>query len=225
MRFIIGVLTVLLVTLGGFCWWAYRAVQRVPAFYQQARQADPKVLQAASREFVQQVEQFQKQLEQTGRWEAVFTEDQINGWLAIDAPQEFGDQLPPEIETPVVDLEPDTVWVAVRLKTDSFDTVLNLAAELDVDAETNEVSVRILEAYAGDLPIPLRTVKKRLRQATSRLRVDLRWTGADDEAVVRIKIPRWIDEQQRERVLESIEIKAGHCRLSGRTVRRTVPGK
>ena len=219
LRIVIVLLTLLLIGLGGFCWWAYRAIQRVPEFYETVRAASREQLRAASDQFEQRVAEFQKELEKEGAWEAVFTEEQINGWLTVDAPQQFGNQIPPEIETPVVDLEPDTVWVAVRLKTKSFDTVLNLAAELTVDPQKNEIEVHVLEAYAGDLPIPLGTVKKRLRQYTSQLAVDLRWTGEDDELIARIGIPRFVDKWHRERILERIVVNAGYCVLSGRTAR------
>ncbi len=49
-----------------------------------------------------------------GHWSAVFTDEQINGWLAADLPEKFPQLLPPEIQDPRVVFAPGQLQLACR---------------------------------------------------------------------------------------------------------------
>ena len=49
-----------------------------------------------------------------GRWQALFTAEQINGWMAVDLARNFPNTLPPGVVDPRVDIRPEGVTVACR---------------------------------------------------------------------------------------------------------------
>src|SRR5688572_28758959 len=62
----------------------YRASQQVPDFYREAIIADSQRQAAASKEMLRTATALVNDAQQEGEWEAEFTEEQINGWLAVD---------------------------------------------------------------------------------------------------------------------------------------------
>ena len=77
----IGTLVVaalLLAGLGG----AYYAARQVRPFYEQALKIEPAVLEQGSRELESRATALYSDVKQVGRWQALFTTEQINGWLA-----------------------------------------------------------------------------------------------------------------------------------------------
>ena len=75
-------------------WCLYQASQQEPGFYQQALAA-PAAAQAEDGDrFERTALDLHNQIQHTGRWEACLTQDEINGWLAIDLPAKFPQALP-----------------------------------------------------------------------------------------------------------------------------------
>src|SRR5689334_12677815 len=90
------VVALIVACLGG----AYYAVQQVRPFYQQALQVEPEVLERGSRELESRATALYSDARQRGEWQAVFTSDQINGWLATQLAQNPDGQLPANIRDP-----------------------------------------------------------------------------------------------------------------------------
>ena len=217
MRLAIGALLVALIVLGGFCWWAYRAVGRVPEFYAAARATAPKLLRARSRKLQAKVEKLQAP-SSDDHWELELSQAEINGYLATRVAQDAGEAWPDEVEAPAVLLMPGTVWFAVRLKTESFDTVLNVATEPRLLQADHALQLDILEVYAGDLPIPLRTFRRRLDRALRQTRLGVQWSELEDRVRLVVKLPELRDARGRGYRVEALTVHRGHIVLRGRYV-------
>jgi hypothetical protein len=82
--------------------WAYYAARQVRPFYRQALQTKPAALEQGSREMESRATALYSDARKAGQWNAVFTADQINGWLATQLTAEHVGELPNEIRDPRV---------------------------------------------------------------------------------------------------------------------------
>src|SRR5687768_11397356 len=92
-RRVAGVAAVVLIialALTGFS--VYRAAQHVPRFYEEALAVDPVEQRQAGEELERLALDLHNEVQRAGDWEAVFSEDQINGWLAVDLEEKFPDR-------------------------------------------------------------------------------------------------------------------------------------
>src|SRR5262245_52073533 len=127
----LALLLVLLVTAGVavLLTAAYRATQQVPAFYQAALAQRPVEQKAAADQLERQVLELHNEARKPGRWEARFSQEQINGWLAADLPVKFPGALPDGVSAPRVAIEPGHMQLAVRYDHGDVSTVLSLAGD------------------------------------------------------------------------------------------------
>ena len=65
------------------------ALHRVPDFYAQAIAMPAATQQAAGEALERNVLALHNEVRDGGQWSAVFTDEQINGWLAADLPEKF----------------------------------------------------------------------------------------------------------------------------------------
>jgi hypothetical protein len=206
-----------LVAVGGLlAWWAYRASQRVPAFYADALRADPARQQQASDELLQQAAALANHARREGRWEALFTAEQINGWLAVDLLSNHAALLPGGVRDPRVHLRPDGAALACGWDNGRFSTVFSLECDLYL-AEPNVVAVRVKGARAGDLPLPLDDVVDGLGRAAADLDAAVRWQQADGDPLALVTLPPLYGEDGGAIVVESLELRQDAIFFAGRT--------
>src|SRR5689334_16187817 len=87
--------------VGGLSLWClFQAARRPPAFYQQAIAAPPADQTEEGERFERTALDLHNQLQHVGRWEARLTQEQVNGWLAIDLPTKFPHALPSGVSDP-----------------------------------------------------------------------------------------------------------------------------
>src|SRR5512146_2317099 len=91
-----GLATLVLLALGGI----YSAARHVPGFYHDALQADPAARQRQSDELLENAAALASSVGQEGRWHALFTAEQINGWLAVDVAKNFPELVPQGVADP-----------------------------------------------------------------------------------------------------------------------------
>jgi hypothetical protein len=207
----------LVVAIALGAWWLYRASQAAPAFYQEVL-ASPHSGQAdASDELLHQATRLTNRARRAGSWEATFTAEQINGWLAVDFLKNHAGSLPPGVSDPRVEIKPEGVTVACRWDNGTLAAVLSLQAELYV-AEPNVLALRIHGARAGSLPLPLDDVLDGLSTAAENMEVGVRWLQADGDPVAMITIPPPEGERDTRIWIESIELGDGQIHLAGRTL-------
>ena len=187
--FALFTLLVALVLFFGSGWWAYRASQQVPDFYAAAIADEPVRGPHAGDPFEQQVLELRNEVRRPGTWQAVFTEEEINGWLTVDLPEKFPHALPADVKEPRVAIIGERVLVGCRYEGGSVSTVFSLEVEPHLTSDPNVVALRIRKARAGALPIPLTQLIERTTKAARRIDPAFRWEQIDGDPVALITIP------------------------------------
>lgn len=199
--------------------WLYRATQQAPEFYRQALAAPPPRQDEASEEMIEQATTLANQAQREGRWQALFTAEQINGWLAVDLERNYADSLPPGVSEPRVEITPRGATLACRWQDGRLSTVFSLTAELYV-AEPNVLGLRISKARAGALPVPLERVLKGVTQAAADLDWAIEWRHIDGDPTALITIPPPHGHDDAAIWIETLELREAAVFLSGHTLPR-----
>ena len=195
------------------------ALHRVPEFYAEAIAIPVAEQEAAGETLERNVLALHNEVRDSDRWSAVFTDEQINGWLAADLPEKFPEVLPPEIRDPRVAFAPDQLQIACRYAGDAVTSVVSLTLEVRLAEEPNTLAVRICGARAGLVPLPLKEFLDRVTDSVRNGDLLVRWVQSAGDPVALITLaesdPR---DEDAHLVLEHIEIRAGEVHLAGRTV-------
>lgn len=224
LRFVLFAVVVVGGALGFFLFGTYRASQHVPEFYERAIRAEPIAQAKAGDQLERQVLDLHNEALHEGKWQATFTDEQINGWLAVDLPSKFPDSLPKEVCDPRVAIDAKQIQIACRYDAGAAQTVVSLALEIHKTDEPNVVAVRIRQARAGLLPLPLKQGIDRITAAAREAGIPLRWSQKDGDPVALITLP--ITHEQyanRQLRLDSIELRLGEIHFSGRTEQAAAP--
>lgn len=197
----------------------YRATQHVPEFYQQALRAEPVAQKQASDEMLQKTTDLAKNVKKKGHWEAIFTDAQINGWLAVDLQASHSNTLPPEIRDPRVVIEPGQVQLGFRFVRGDWNTVVSLAVEPTMP-EPNLLALRIRRVRAGSVPLPLNRLLDEISKAVSRTDIRLEWRQADGDPVALLSLPSPRDTNGKQVRIEAVRLGRGEIYVSGTTTGR-----
>ena len=193
----------------------YLAAQYEPAFYREALEADPAEQEKASDQMLQQATALASALKKEGRWEAVITAEQINGWLAVDMVKNHPNALPPTLRDPRVTIGPSAITVACRFEQSGQSSVVSLTVEPYM-SEPNVLALRIVKARAGLLPMPLDKIFDRLSQAARDMRLHLEWRQAGGHPVALLTLPAAEDNGRQVRI-ETLRLGDGEVYLAGST--------
>jgi hypothetical protein len=194
------------------------ALHEVPDFYSQAVAIPTTTQQAAGQELERNVLALHNTAHATSAWSALFTDDQINGWLAADLPQKFPQLLPPEIQAPRVAFSPHRMQLACRFIGRRWTSVVSVSLDVQLAEEPNTLAVRILGARAGLVPLPLKQFLDQITQAAQRIDLPLHWAQVEGDPVALFTVTDLspLDGGARPR-LEHLEIRDGAIYLAGRT--------
>lgn len=196
--------------------WLYRSLVYVPEFYSQALAVGAPELQQSNREMLRRTAALNNDLKRTGEWQALFTDQQINGWLAVDVPKNHPDLLPAEIENPRVRITPAGVAAGARFEGEVSAVV---SVELSVQlSSTNVLAVRINKARVGDVPWPLDGVIEEVVAAATGWGFQVEQTHTEGDPVLLVTLPPDLHDGPRRVLLERLELREGEVFLSGRTV-------
>jgi hypothetical protein len=208
---------VLLAIVGLTLWSLYRAARYVEPWYQQAIAAQPSQQQAHGQKMERRLLDLRNDVRQPGRFEAVFTDEEINGWLAVDLPRKFPRTLPSEVREPRVAIHPDQVQLAFQVESDSIAVVMHLALDVQLTDQPNVLAVRLHKAKAGMLPLPLDEWLEDIDTAAHGAGIPMRWTQQDGDPVALITIPVQHPEYEAQQIhLDTIELREGTIYLAGR---------
>lgn len=206
----IGVaVTIALVLLG-----LYFAARHEPAFYREALEIDPAVLEKASDDMLRRSTALASAVKKKGHWEALFTAEQINGWLAVDMVKNHADALPPTLHDPRVSIHEKQITIACRFEQGGVNSVLSLTVEPSMP-EPNVIALRIVKARAGLLPVPLAQVLDRVSQAARGMECRLEWRRTGGDPVAMLSFPDADDDQPIS--IESLRLGDGEIYVSGTT--------
>ena len=168
---LVAVVGVVAVALGSI----YVAMGRVRPFYQQAIRLDPQKLEVGSRELESRATALYSEARQPGQWQAAFTAEQINGWLALQLAEVYGDALPKDISEPRVAIDDDRFTLGFRARRGGVETVVSADASVML-TESGEIAIRLLSVQAGALPLPVMQIADEVSQACQELSLPVRWT-------------------------------------------------
>jgi hypothetical protein len=169
-----------------------------------------------ARKFVAQSLQLRNDICNEPSWEAVFTDQEVNAWLAEDLVSHFADQLPPEVNEPRVLFELDRITLAFQLRQGGVQSVITVVARPRVP-EGNTVELTLEKIRAGILPVPADNVLDRIIEYARCHGIDVEWTRREGYPVV---FMRYRPNFERDDVrLEELQIRTGQIRLTGRSDR------
>jgi hypothetical protein len=227
------VLSLLALAVAAVAYLLYRGSQRVPEFYRRALEMDEERERQASLEMAANISSLVNDVKKEGRWQAVFTAEQINGWLAVDAADEEtegeqaqallehpADLLPPYLSDPRVAIEPEQLWIACRFERDDWTSVLSLPVEIYL-AEPNVIALRIRQVRAGvvRLPLPLEKVLDSVMQAAHERDLQVHRGQIEGDPLIEISIPPLSDEEDKVIRLETLQLGEGKVYVAGSTER------
>jgi hypothetical protein len=184
----------------------YRAMVAVPHAQSQER----------AKRFVAHSLQLRNDIVNEPRWEAIFTDREVNAWLAEDLVTHFADQLPPEVHEPRIVFEADRVTLAFQLDQGPVRSVISLVARIGVP-EQNVLELTLEKIRAGAVPFPADPIIERITQRAQRHGLDIRWRHDGHTPVALIQYSP--DKTRTDVVLEQIHIRNGQIRLAGRSNR------
>lgn len=211
-------LSLLLALSAAATWTLYQAARREPKFYKEALRVEPHQQVAAGNQFEHEVLELRNDARQVGEWQAVFTAEQINAWLAIDLPEKFPEALPEGVTDPRVAIEDGVFRVAARYTKDSFESVISFALEIRLTDEPNYVAIRIHDVRAGALPVPLTAWLEQLQERLQESKLNVQWSQSNGDPVAVVEV-RSFDPEKPEQMLllESVTAEPGAMRFAGRT--------
>lgn len=188
-----------------------------PDFYRDRVVVPPERRRADAQQFVSQSMQLRNDIMNETAWEATFTDEEVNAWLAEDLVQHFADQIPSGVSEPRVAFEPDRVILAFQLDQGTMPSVIWAVLSLQVTAP-NELSITLEKVRAGMMPVPYQAL---LDQITTHVRtrgVDIQWDRSGPYPVAKVKYQPTLTRKDIH--LEQLQLLQGRVRLAGRSERR-----
>lgn len=208
-----SVLLTLLVGLPALVWVG---LTYQPSFYREKAKLPPAKRKQEARLFVAQSMQLRNDIMNEPHWDAVFTDEQVNSWLAEDLVAHFADQLPAEVHEPRVVFEDDRATLAFQLDQGPMRSVVWVVVRPRMAGE-NVLALSIEKIRAGVVPIPAEKILDKITAHAAAQGLDLRWEKDGDIPVALIHYHP--QARRRDIVLERLEVREGLIRLSGRSHR------
>jgi len=203
---------------GGLFLGLHQALHQQPSFYRDAVAVPGNDQRRAGRAFERSVLALRNDVEHSQRWEETFTDDQINGWLAVELPEKLPELLPPSVQQPRIALTPGRLRLAFRYDTQQVSTVVSLTLDVTLADDPHSLAIRIREARAGWVPLPLKDFLDQISQAARRGGVDLRWAQCEGDPVALVRMaPRERSEDAERLILEQLVIEEGSVTVAGST--------
>jgi uncharacterized protein YpmS len=194
----------------------YVALGRDQPFYSAALAADPDALRVGSRELESRATALYSETRQAGTWRAAFSEDQINGWLAVQLANSYSDALPADVWEPRVAIANDHLALGFRTRRGGVETIVSAKAAVMLTDE-GDVAIRLLSVRAGSLPLPAMQVAEDISQACRELSLPVNWTQVDGQAVAILNVNRSGGAAGKTISLEALELRDGAIYLEGQT--------
>jgi len=189
-----------------------------PKFYQDLVALPREGLEEEAKNFVKQSLQLRNDIANEPTWEAVFSDHEVNAWLAEDLVTHFADQLPPEVHEPRIAFEADRVTLAFGLDQGPVRSVIWVVARARIP-EDNVVALTLEKIRAGALPVAPDRIIRTLTEQARRNGLEIAWTKDGNLPVATIRYRA--DRRRDDVVLESIRLREGQIRLAGRSNRQT----
>jgi hypothetical protein len=210
---VLGLAAALLVVAPTLAWVS---LTRQPRFYREMAAVPRERRQEEARRFVAQSLQLRNDIVNEPRWEASFTAEEVNSWLAEDLVAHFADQIPPGVHEPRVAFEAGRVTLAFQLDEGPIRSVVWVVARVRVP-EGNTLALTLEKIRAGVVPIPVERLIDRIAESARDHGLEVRWERDGDLPVAVLHYTP--DSRRLDVVLESVVVLDGQVRFSGRSNR------
>lgn len=215
----VTVAAMLLLLAGAGLLIVWRSSKVVPDFYANVLNSDPTLQRRASDTMIQKATVLVSDVQKTGRWEALFSEEEINGWLAVDLQENHRDAFPVEISDPRVVVEDGGVQMACRTHRAGIETVLSASIDVYL-AEPGVLGFRLRRVRAGMIPLPMGSVLDMIRDMGDRQGLQIQWHQAEGDPVAMVRVNPVV-KGDKTVVIDSLELAKGEIYLSGTTEKPT----
>jgi hypothetical protein len=197
---------------------AYYAARQVQPFYTKALEIEPEVLERGSRELESRATALYSDARQQGQWQATFTAEQINGWLAKQVAENQGRDMPKNFRDPRIAITKESLTLGFRTTSGGVDTVITVHAGVFL-TEDGSVAVRLMSVRAGALPLPIMRLADELAAACQRLSLPVRWTHQGTEPVALIEVQADPASDKPQLFIDAIELGESQLSVAGHTER------
>ncbi len=224
LKVLVATTLIVVLVIAGVAWWAWRAVNTTQPWYEEIVLVEPATAAEASRQCERQVTVARERLQDGLPWEMVFTQDQINGWLAHEAKQHSADGILEVFQNPRVSITPDQIRIGGRYLGSGMNTVLSLTCKVSLTDNTNVAAVHIDGVSAGQLAIPRERAIDRLKRETKNHPLPVIWEEEDGHQFAHLFIPDKIANDLGPVTIDTLEILEGKIRIAGRSRRMAAEG-
>lgn len=187
-----------------------------PDFYRQLAEMPAERRHEKAEQFVAQSLRLRNDIVNEPKWEAVFTDEEVNAWLAEDLVTHFADQIPPGVRDPRVMFENDRVTLAFQYEEGPVMSVVWVVLGVSVP-RPNELALTIEKIRAGVLPVPAEQILDRITAFARSRGIEVAWSHVQGRPVATIRYTP--DSNRRDVILELVEISQGKIRLWGKSNR------
>lgn len=192
------------------------ALRHEPAFYTELLTADPKASRTASDQMLRRMGALTSDLQRPGHWQSTFTQDEINGWLAVDLVENHSYSLEGGVTSPRVRIRENVIILAFRYSSAVFSGVVTVTLEPYLD-RPNVVAVRFRGARAGKVPLPLQSILEAISTGLAKSEYRVEWSQSHGDPVALITIPPPRGKSDKAVTLDAIRVLDGKVVLSGTT--------
>lgn len=201
----------------GAAYVAY-ALQQVDPFYADAVKVDPAEAAAAGRQLEERVAELNAP-KPHDHWQAKFTEDEVNGWLAAVLKERLPELLPPQVQDPRVRLADGRVDIAYRYVGNPLTTVVTLETEPRM-AREGLLAIRLVAARAGIIPVGESLVIQEVDLLAQQLNWPIEWSHVDGHLELSVPMRDLFSTNDEQRTLADVDFNAGEVVLGGSAAAR-----
>lgn len=213
-----GTVVALLATLAcAAAIYAAWGLQQVDPRYAEALELDPEKAAADAQKLEERVAELNADANQD-HWNATFTEDEVNGWLASVLREKLPDLLPPEVQDPRVQLKEGRVFIAYRYA-GKLTTVITLETEPRIEKD-GLVGIRLVSAYAGFFPVANALVVKEVDKLAETLKWPIEWREQPDKLELFIPMKDLFSTDAQDRDLAELAVYDGKVEIGGKAEQR-----
>jgi hypothetical protein len=200
----------------------YGAARHVPGYYAEVLDVPREAHRQSSDRLLENAAALAGNVRKPGDWRAMFTANEINGWLAADLMKMLPGVLPAGVIEPRVRLKPGCVCVACRYVDAALESVVSLEADVYVK-QPNVLSLRLRRARLGALPLPMGKLIEGLTAAAREADLRLSWMQADGDPVAILRLHSPHDSAGTAYSLETLEVGEGELFIAGHTSYPSLP--
>jgi len=209
----------LILVLGGLLVAAYVSMTRIPKFYRQALLISNSENSLAGREFEGRLADLVNQIRNEDVWSVCWTDQQINGWLAVDLPRKFRGVVSQSLIHPRIAIDEDELRLAFQFQRMGLRGIVEIRGEVFSTEVDNQIALRVEYARCGFFPIPVAWWAERLQVALTDWDIGIEWTELENDPVALINLPPTLGFHEEQRVvLQGIQLSPSTIALAGQTV-------